>query len=231
MTKLLPWTLLLTIPIALVYKHYTDNDDPAFGPTYMQALNESLSLPLDSHGGSPMACAYYLMAPYATALLLYVTARGPYSMGVNVKVQGVLKDSLRLHAGVFLGYALATELAPHILVKLLGSRELFHADANTFVLMSGLSDMFFIGALLFWLMSIQAQVPRWVTWIPLVQSVYNVMNDVRWLQESIVPGGEVVPYRLIIIDGGVFITLLLSYLYAHLQAMPVRGGAVHEKEN
>lgn len=231
MPQLLPWLPLLLVPIGLTYKHLTDLDDPSFGPKYYQDLIESFSIPNDAHGGSVFSAALHIAFPYTGLLLLYLTAHGKYAMTTNVKVEGVLKSCLRVHAVSFFGYSILGELGPHVMAKFIGSPDLFHADGNTFVLRSALADLFFVMAAMFWLMSIQEKVPRWTTWVPLVQSMYNLMNDVRWMQESVVPGGKVVAYRLNVIDGGVFVSLLISYSYAYVNAIVVDDPAAGKKKN
>eukprot|EP00521_Asterionellopsis_glacialis_P003438 CAMPEP_0195264064 /NCGR_PEP_ID=MMETSP0706-20130129/10646_1 /TAXON_ID=33640 /ORGANISM="Asterionellopsis glacialis, Strain CCMP134" /LENGTH=228 /DNA_ID=CAMNT_0040318301 /DNA_START=18 /DNA_END=704 /DNA_ORIENTATION=- len=217
MTKLLPWLPLASVPIALTYFHFANLDDPAFSPKYRQELIDSFSIPDDVRGGSTrLQTLLHIAFPYLTATFLYFMISKQRATEL-VKVQGVLKSTLQLHAAVFVFYNLAGELFPNVMAKLIGS-PLFHADAITHLFMSALADMFFVGALLFWLMSIQDAVPRWVTWVPLVQSVYNVMNDFRWSFPDHVPGGVAVPYRMIVIDGGVFTSLLLSYVYAYVSA-------------
>jgi len=141
-------------------------------------------------------------------------------MDATVKNQGVLKNCLRLHAATFFTYALSMELIPQILASALGG-ELFTADANTYILQAASADMFFVCGATFLSMSMQETLPRWTTWVPLLQAIYNVVNDIRWSQENIVPGGKAAPYRFLVTDGGIFASLFISYIYAYVNASVV----------
>ena len=219
MPNIFPWFPLSIVPAALVYVHFTNPHDPSFGPKWYQSLVDSFSIPFSSHGGSVWRCALFLLLPYASTLLLYATASGKHAMNAQVKMEGALKTCLRFHALVCIGYSIGMELFPAILAKSLGC-EVFASDANTFVLKTALADLFFVLATGLWLMSKQEHVPRWATWIPLVQTIYNFTNDIRWVQEANL-GGPVIPYRLIVVDGGVFGSLLVSYLYTQVYAVYV----------
>ncbi len=180
-----------------------------------QSLVDSFSIPFSSHGGSVWRCALFLLLPNASTLLLYATASGKHVMNAQVKMDGALKTCLHFHALVCIGYSIGMEIFP----KSLGS-EVFASDANTFVLKTAFADLFFVLATGLWFMSKQEHVPRWVTWIPLVQTIYNITNDIRWVQEANL-GGPVIPYRLIVVDGGVFGSLLVSYLFTQVCAVYV----------
>jgi hypothetical protein len=215
---ILPWGPLALAPILFGYAHLTNSQDPAFGQSWQQGIIDALDIPNDAHGGSVPTCLLHLLLPYGIAIALYLTAKGPYAMDQCVKVEGVLKASLQLHAVAFLAYSVGFEVAPFVFSKVVGA-DYLPSTATIFVLKTALSDLFMVGAFLFAIMSLQKQLPRWCTWVPLVQASYNVMNDYRWSQDASVPGGSAVPYRLRYLDTSIFLTLFVSYVYAHFTAI------------
>jgi len=215
----------------LIYEQITNKEDPAFGPKWRQSIVDAFMEPYDAHGGSILACLAHLVFPSGTAIALYLTASGRYAMDTSVKVQAVLKRTLRLHAAVFLFYSLGFEFAPFVLCKLVGV-DFLPSTASIFVIKTALADMFFVGAVLCVLMSLQETLPRWATWVPFIQASYNVMNDYRWSFDTSVPGGIAVPYRLRYLDGAIFLSLFTTYTYAHFNAVVVTSSnsAIGEKK-
>jgi hypothetical protein len=221
-SNFLPWLPMLSMPSLLAYNHFRkDTTDATFGAAWWREVVDSLSLPYDAHGGSKLACALHLAVPYTVLFVLIATSNGKYAMNVQVKVQGVLKRCLKIHAFAAFGYSLAIELIPQLLSALCGLTQLPATD-TVFVMKTAFADLFFVLGVVCLLMSMQDTVPRWATWIPIVQVFYNVMNDFRWSVPGSVSGGVAVNHRLRTLDGCLFVSFLVSYLYAHFNAVIVK---------
>eukprot|EP00957_Ditylum_brightwellii_P149414 11379413-Ditylum_brightwellii.AAC.1 len=216
---LLPWLSLLSIPALLTFNAFVGRDR-MFGSEYIQTVLDSFELEYDMHGGSRMKCLLHIVVPWTALLVLIMRARDEYAMNIHVKVEGVLKRCLYLHAFAAFFYSLLIELVPQLLTAICGIQQLPSTDV-VFVMKTAFADLFFVLGVCTLLMAMQDTVPRWATFVPLVQAVYNVMNDVRWMNPNAVSSGHKVNHRLNTLDGGIFVSLMISYTYAYFNAVVV----------
>lgn len=130
-----------------------------------------------------------LLIPFGAVAFFvwFCTSRADYALDASVKIGDLQRIALIVHAVYFIMLPFSFELMIEEL-PFPGCPEEYRfgqipkrAD-NLFWMMSCLSaELFFVGAVAFFLMASQTHVPRWTLIVPIAQCAYNMKNDLLWV--------------------------------------------------
>jgi hypothetical protein len=172
-----------------------------------------------SRSHQAIVCLTVLLPMVFIGILVLTTA----DLSEAVATTGIQRVTLIVHGLYFamlpFGFELGMKDLPPFtwnLFKLPPFGRLPKRADNLYWMMTCLSgELFFIGALCYFLIASQASVPRWTLLLPLAQCAYNIKNDILWvgLGSKFSPIGE--RNTIMALDwlfiGACFIIYLLHY--------------------
>lgn len=165
----------------------TDDQYHAIGNNV--ASEEAVLLPYRNIQGR-MIAALSLLIPFGTIIFFVAYcagAEGKYELDTMVEISGFLRVVYILHGAYFIILPFSFELTiedlplPFVPAKYKFGKIPPRPD-NLFWMMSCLSgELFFVTAVILFLLASQSNVPRWTLILPMAQCAYNMKNSLFWV--------------------------------------------------
>eukprot|EP00121_Abeoforma_whisleri_P008647 Awhi_evm1s7938 len=126
-----------------------------------------------------------------------------------VSMDGLTSFYLKFHACYFFFYSLSFELFGDAMAAFVNMSPL-STPGVMYPVATAFNDLMFVTGSLYFLIGSQKEICRWVMYIPVVQTVYNLGNDYRWFYADYYgPNGKAADFFLVLLD---FSTIALGFV-------------------